>query len=115
MMIGLTVRRICTDEQPPVLEYARPGGGMGRRESPNWGREREKLKESLIPFVRESVQKLLREERAYYRSRPSMAAKYMEQVFGVDHMENALVPGIALRVYERVEERMRLESVRKGR
>ncbi|MCM1100735.1 MAG: hypothetical protein NC079_02705 [Clostridium sp.] len=115
MMIETKVRQVVLDNRLPVLEYARPGGGAGRMESPNWGREREKLKESLLPFVRESVRKLLREERAYYRSRPSMAAKYMEQVFGVDHMESALVPGIALRVYERVEERMRLESVRKGR
>lgn len=114
-MISLTIRTIVFETHGMPLEYARPGSGGGRTEHVDWSKEREKLKESLIPFIKESIQKQLREEREYYRSRPSLAVRHLEQVFGAGNVEQALLPRVTSQVYERIEERIRQESIRKGR
>ncbi len=102
---------------PPInMEYAplrdqRAGGG----ERPSPGRERERIKEMLAPLVKEAVQKQLKEQQDYYRSRPSLAAKQMGQILGPGNMEKVLVPAVAYQVYGRLEDRMRHEWIRKGR
>lgn len=111
----MTIKTIIFETHGIPLEYAQPGNGAGRAEHVDWSREREKLKESLIPFIKESVQRQLREEREYYKSRPSLAAKHMEQIFGTGSVEHALLPRVTSQVYERIEERIRQESIRKGR
>ncbi len=96
--------------------YVSPGSRPAdRQEKSDPAREREKLKELLLPFVKETVKKQLREEREYYRSRPSLAAKQLEHVLGAGNLESAVVPAVTLRVYEQLEERMRCEWIRKGR
>lgn len=112
----MEVKSIVHEAHNMHLEYARLGGGSaGRAESIDFSKEREKLKDSLLPFVKEAVQKQLKEEREYYRSRPSLAAKHMEQVFGEGNVEQALLPKVTSQIYERIEERIRQESIRKGR
>ena len=69
----------------------------------------------LLPYIKEAVKKQLKEEREYYRSRPSLAAKQAEQMFGAGGLENVLVPAVTVQVYERIEEQMRREWIRKGR
>lgn len=98
------------------LEYALPKGqSAGSRLRPEPGREREKIREMLIPLVKETVQRQLKEQQDYYRSRPSLAARQMEQIFGAGSMERALTPVISLQVYEQLEDRIRHEWIRKGR
>lgn len=98
------------------MEYALPKSGRPEPgEPPDTGRERERIREMLLPLVKEAVQKQLREQQDYYRSRPSLAAKQLEQVFGAGNLEKALAPAVSLRVYERIEERIRQERIRKGR
>lgn len=115
-MISLEIKSIIYEAHSIHLEYARPGGSAAAKtESIDLSREREKLKESLLPFVKEAVQKQLKEEREYYKSRPSLAAKHMEQVFGAGNVEQAFLPRVTSQIYERIEERIRQESIRKGR
>lgn len=98
------------------MEYAFPGGQKaGAGQPPDTARDRDKIRELLIPLVKEAVQKQLREQQDYYRSRPSLAAKQVEQIFGAANMEKALTPAVSLRVYEKIEERLRHERIRKGR
>ena len=111
----LTIKSIVFETHGISLEYARQGSSANRAEPVNWSKEREKLRESLLPFIKESVQKQLREEREYYKSRPSLAVKHMEQVFGSGNVEHAFLPRITSQVYERIEERIRQESIRKSR
>lgn len=115
MGIKMKIKSVIYDSQGICFEYARPGSGGGRTKEIDWAKEREKMKEALLPFVKEAVRKQLKEEREYYKSRPSLAAKHMEQVFGANRPESVLVSGVALRVYEKVEERLRLDAMRKGR
>ena len=96
-------------------EYASPRGKQEKnQEKTDWNREREKMKEMLLPFIKEAVKKQLREEREYYKSRPTMAAKQAESIFGVGNLENAMARGVAGRVYGQLEERLRREWIRKG-
>lgn len=98
------------------MVYASPRrekNGAGHQ--PDFGREREQIKEMLVPLVKEAVQRQLKEQQDYYRSRPSLAARQLEQVFGAANIEKALTPAVSLRVYERIEERIRHEWIRKGR
>ena len=44
-----------------------------------------------------------------------MAAKQLENTFGRGALENMLIPSVTLQVYERLEEDIRREWVRKGR
>lgn len=98
------------------MEYASPKGERNADvQQPNPARERERIKEMLVPLVKEAVQRQLKEQQEYYRSRPSLAAKQMEQVFGAGNMERVLIPALSLRVYERIEDRVRHELIRKGR
>lgn len=114
--MSLEIKSIVYETHGIHLEYARQGGsGAVRTEGVDWSRERERLKESLLPFVKEAVQKQLKEEREYYKSRPSLAAKHMEQLFGAGNVEQAFLPRVTSQVYERIEERIRQERIRKGR
>lgn len=97
-----------------ALEYARKSDGL--RKGPgegDFGREREKIKEQLMPFIREAVKKQLREERDYYKSRPSLAAKQYEGLFQAG-LGNSLVPAVSRHVFGVLEEQMRREWLRKG-
>lgn len=105
-------RVVCAGQE--TMEYA--FWGRGRTEPsrpPEPGRE--KLKEMLLPMVREAVQKQLKEQQDYYRSRPSLAFRQAEQIFGAGSVERALVPGVSRQVYEQLEERICRERLRKGR
>ena len=73
------------------------------------------MKTMLLPFVKETIKRQLKEEQEYYRSRPSRAAKQLENTLGRGTLENMLIPSVALQVYERLEESVRREWVRKGR
>lgn len=99
----------------PRLEYALPRGrgseGRGRQEP---GIDRGKLREMLTAMAREAVQRQMKEQQEYYRSRPSLAARQMEQIFGAGSMERALTPAISIQVYEQLEDRIRREWIRKG-
>lgn len=110
----MKIKSVVYDSQGICFEYARPGGGGGRTKEIDWAKERDKMKEALLPFVKEAVRKQLKEEREYYKSRPSLAAKHLEQVFGANRPESVLVSGVALQVYEKVEERLRLNAMRRG-
>lgn len=98
-----------------ALEYARRDAGSRKgAEEKDRNHERERIKEQLMSFVKEAVKKQLREEREFYRSRPSLAAKQYERLFGAG-LGNSLVPAVSRRVFEQVEEHMRWERIRKGR
>ncbi len=98
------------------MEYARlKGGRMEAGKLPDAARERERIREMLVPLVREAVQRQWKEQQDYYRSRPSLAARQIGQMFGAGSMERALIPAVSLRVCEKVEERIRQERIRKGR
>lgn len=104
------VMPVRADEESKCREYAGFSGRRGgRQEKPDFSREREKLKEALLPFVREAVKKQLKEERDYYRSRPSMAARQLESVLG----QGQLLQVVAEQVCGRVERRMQLERIRR--
>lgn len=97
-------------------DYALPGRCRTERpKEPDWDREREKMKGMFLPLVKEMIKKQLKEEQEYYRSRPTMAAKQLENTFGRGALENMLIPSVTLQVYERLEEDIRREWVRKGR
>lgn len=85
------------------------------REHPFSGREREKMKEMMLPVMKDMLLRQLKELQEYYRSRPSQAAKYIEQIFGTGNIEKNLTPTVSLHVYEQIEERLRFERIRKGR
>lgn len=107
--IKLHVLPVLADSESVCREYARPGSrAPQRQEKPDSRRERDKMKETLLPLVREAVKKQLKEEREYYRSRPSQAARQLEGVLG----QGQMIPVIAGRVCEQVERRMRLERLR---
>ena len=104
------VMPVRADEESKCREYAGFGGRRGdRQEMPDFSRERERLKESLLPFVREAVKKQWKEERDYYRSRPAMAARQLESVLG----QGQLLQAVAEQVCSQVEKRIRLERIRK--
>lgn len=84
-------------------------------EQPYSNREREKIKEMLVPVVKDMVQKQLKEQQEYYKARPSQAAKHIQQFFGAGNIEKTLAPTVSVWVYEQIEERLRFEWVRKGR
>ena len=110
--MGARIRPVCMDSETVCREYAGRGGpSVGRQDKPDFRQEREKMKEALLPFVRETVKKQLREEREYYRSRPSMAAKQLEGVLG----QGQLVATVTRQVCRQVEEHIRLERIRRGR
>lgn len=96
------------------MEYAL----LGRRRTESSGPQepgRERLKELLLPMVREAVQKQLKEQQDYYRSRPSLALRQAEQIFGAGNVERAIAPAVSRQVYEQLEERICRERLRKGR
>lgn len=114
--INTQVKTVLTASEKACREYAPPGGRQAlRQEKTDWSVEREKVKEMLLPYIKEAVKKQLKEEREYYRSRPSLAAKQAEQMFGAGGLENVLVPAVTVQVYEWIEEQMRREWIRKGR
>lgn len=103
---------VCGDSESVCREYA----GFRSRSEQTQDRidlraEREKIKAALLPFVRETVKKQMKEEREYYRSRPSLAARQLEAVLG----QGQLVPMLAGQVCEQLERQLRLERIRKGR
>ena len=98
------------------LEYADGNGSMNKQMAQSdRNRERERLKEQLLPFLRETVKKMLKEEREYYKSRPSQAARQFESILGTGNIQNILAPAVARQVYTQMEERTRWEWLRKGR
>lgn len=116
MQIKTQVKAITIDTRLITLEYARTAAQTdGRMEKTDWSREREKMKDMLLPFIKEAVKKQFKEEREYYKTRPSLAAKQLENIFGSGQLENTLIPTVTCQVYEQIEERMRHEWTRKGR
>lgn len=114
--LRIQVKRVTPVSEGICREYALLGNRQEKQqEKTDWKREREKMKEMLLPFIKETVKKQLKEEREYYKSRPSMAAKQLESIFGAGRMEAAAAAGITSRVYEELEARIRREWVRKGR
>lgn len=105
------VRSVATAEQIPMV-YALPKGQNAEgRSRPEPGREKEKVREMLIPLVKETVQRQLKEQQDYYKSRPSLAVRQLEQIFGAGSMERA----VTVQVYEQLEDRIRHEWIRKSR
>lgn len=108
----IQVRPVLVDSDSICREYAAfscyPGG---TREKADWGRERAKMKEALLPFVREAVKKQMKEEREYFRSRPSLAARQFESIFG----QGQIISTLTYRVCEQMEQQLRHERLRKGR
>ncbi len=110
--IELRILPVCRDSESICRDYAGRGSkAASEQEKIDLKAEREKMKEALLPFVRETVKKQLKEEREYYRSRPSLAARQMEGVLG----QGQLVPILAGQVCERVESQLRLERIRKSK
>lgn len=115
---GKAVYQVMQAEYAPdsaSLEYARKDV-RGRKDAgkPDWNRERERLKEQLQPVIKEMIKKQLKEEREYYKSRPSQAAKHYEEVLGAG-LGNILIPAVSKQVLSQMENRMRREWLRKGR
>lgn len=109
------VKRVCTAPRMH-MEYALAKSGNGKAEqqtSPE--REKEKLREMVRGLVKEAVQKQLKEQQDYYKSRPSLAARQMEQMFGTGNLERMLTSAVSVRVYEQIEDHIRHEWIRKGR
>ncbi|GFI65446.1 hypothetical protein IMSAG185_01045 [Lachnospiraceae bacterium] len=105
-------KAVCAGQE--TMEYAL----LGRRRTESSGPQepgRERLKELLLPMVREAVQKQLKEQQDYYRSRPSLALRQAEQIFGAGNVERAIAPAVSRQVYEQLEERICRERLRKGR
>lgn len=106
------VMPVCRDSESICREYAGfRSRSAQRQEKIDFKAEREKMKEALIPFVRETVKKQLKEEREYYRSRPSLAARQLEGVLG----QGQLLPTLTGQVCDRVERQIRLERIRKSK
>lgn len=97
------------------MEYALFKNGRMSGGRPEGGREKEKIKSLLASLVKQEVKKQLKEQQDYYKSRPSFAVKQMEQLFGRGSFERVLLPAVSGQVYEQIEERIRLEWLRKGR
>lgn len=105
-------KAVCAGQE--TMEYAL----LGRRRTESSGPQepgRERLKELLLPMVREAVQNQLKEQQDYYRSRPSLALRQAEQIFGAGNVERAIAPVVSRQVYEQLEERICRERLRKGR
>lgn len=105
-------KAVCAGQE--TMEYAL----LGRRRTESSGPQepgRERLKELLLPMVREAVQNQLKEQQDYYRSRPSLALRQAEQIFGAGNVERAIAPAVSRQVYEQLEERICRERLRKGR
>lgn len=110
--LKIQVMPICADSESICREYAGFGSRPARgQEKTDFRAERQKIKESLLPFVLEMVKKQLKEEREYYRSRPSRAVRQLEGILG----QGQLVPVVTRQVCDQVERRIRLERIRKGR
>lgn len=77
--------------------------------------DKDRLKEQLAPFIRETVQKVLKEEREYYKSRPSLAARHYGGIVPGGRPDPVYTAAVAGQVYGQLEERLRLEWLRKGR
>lgn len=108
------IKSVALAPQIP-MEYARiPGKRMGDGHSESGG-ERETISRLLPALVKKEVTGQLKEQRDYYRSRPSLAAKQMEQLFGQGSFERVLLPAVTRQVCEQLGERARLEWLRKGR
>lgn len=106
------VMPVCGDSESMCREYAGfRSSPVQRQEKVDFKAEREKMKAALLPFVQETVKKQLKEEREYYRSRPSLAARQLEGVLG----QGQLVPILAGQVCDRLERQIRLERIRKNR
>jgi len=98
------------------LEYACKDRHTGKMpQEPDFVRERERMKSQLLPFVKETVKKLLKEEREYYKSRPSLAAKQFESILPSGYLGDRVAPAVVRQIYTQLEERMRQEWIRKGR
>lgn len=97
------------------MEYAFSRNGRMTGGRPEGDREKEKISSLLPSLVRQEIKKQLKEQQDYYKSRPSFAAKQMEQMFGQGSFERALLPAVSRQVYEQLEDRIRLEWLRKGR
>lgn len=100
---------MCMEYASPKRERTEAG------ESRDITREKERIREILLPLVKEAVQRQMKEQQDYYRTRPSLAARQMEQLFGAGNIEKSLTPAVSLRVYEKIEDRIRHEWIRKGR
>lgn len=77
--------------------------------------ERDRLKEDLSPYIKEQIRKILKEEQDYYKTRPSLAARYYGGMAAAVRAEEGRQREITVRVYARLEDRMRKEWLRKGR
>lgn len=112
----LKLSPVISETESLSLEYAHKSASMGKQMTqPDANRERERMKEQLLPFVKETVKKMLKEEREYYKSRPSQAARQFQSILGTGNIQNILAPAVAGKVYEKIEERARWEWLRKGR
>lgn len=98
------------------LEYARRDSQIKNKPAEeDFNRERERMKAQLLPFVKDTVKRLLKEEREYYKSRPSLAAKQFESSFPSGYFGSLVASAASRQIYAQIEERMRLEWIRKGR
>lgn len=77
-------------------------------------REQERFLEDMTPYLKELIKKLLKEERDYYKSRPSLAAKYYGEVLPRQNREEQNFNKVSVQVYHEIETRMRREWMRKG-
>lgn len=112
MRMRIRVKPVLVDSENICREYALPGRSPGgKQEKADRSREREQMKEALLPFVKEAVKKQMKEEREYYRSRPSLAARQLESFFG----QGQLVSALTGQVCEQLEQRFRYERLRRGR
>lgn len=109
------VHKIINSRDRIRLVYAVQGRGSVDTGGRDIKREREQLKEWLKPLVKETVQKQFKEEREYYKSHPSMAARYYGGLLKPEYMEAAFTETVAGDVYGRVEERLRMKRIRTGR
>lgn len=99
-----------------VLVYAGKGNKKGAEtECRNPYREREQIKEWLKPWVNELVQKQMKAEREYYKSRPGLAAKQFGSLIRPEYMQTAFMSALSRSVYDRLEEKLHEEKIRKGR
>ncbi len=111
----LQIKQVIAGRESVCRDYALIRGRLPERpEKIDWNAERERMKAALLPYVKEIIKKQLKEEREYYRSRPSLAAKQLENLFGAGKMAHMIVPEVTVRVYEQIEERIRRERLRRG-
>lgn len=113
----LTMLPMICRQETVKLEYAYKSGCRREKEQkkPDVNKDREQLKTFLYPWIQETLQKLLKEERDYYKSRPSLAARHYGSFFQATSMQRMLLNTMSGEVYAQVKERMRLESIRKGK